>query len=73
LNNTSDSPPAVTYCPPSHDVLEHFAFAACQELGSDFDNPEVARGFADFLATVAQIHANNLNRKGNNDLSPRIE
>jgi len=54
-------------------VLEHFAFAACQELGSDFDNPEVARGFADFLATVAQIHANNLNRKGNNDLSPRIE
>lgn len=63
----------ITYYPPSSDVLEHFAFSACEELGPEFSEPEIARGFANFLTTVARIQANNLNRKGNNELAPHVE
>jgi hypothetical protein len=51
------------YYSPSPDVLEHFAYTVCQEFGSEFDDPDVINGFADFLGTVARICANNLNRK----------
>lgn len=73
MSTTSSSTPATTYCPPSHDVLEHFAFSACEELGPEFDDPEVARGFADFLTAVARIKANNLNRKGHSEFAPRAD
>lgn len=73
MSSTSDSPQAITYYPPSTEVLEHFAFSACEELGPEFDNPEVARGFADFLTTIARIQAKNLNRKANSEFASRIE
>jgi len=65
MSTASDSPQPMSYHPPSHEVLEQFAFSACEELGPEFHKPEVARGFADFLTTVARIHANNLNRHSN--------
>lgn len=73
MTSSSNSVPPTTYYPPSHEVLEHFAFSVCEELGSDFDDPAVARGFANFLTTVARIQANNLNRKGHNEFTPRVE
>lgn len=46
--------------------MEQFAFSACEQLGPEFQEPEVARGFAHCLATVARVQANNLNRQANN-------
>jgi hypothetical protein len=65
--------PQATYCPPSPDILEHFAYTLCHELGSDYADPEVVRGFASFLNTTARICANNLNRKLNGEFENRVE
>ncbi len=73
MSITHNTALSTTYYPPSPEVLDHFAFAVCEELGADFAHPEVARGLADFLTTVAQIQANNLNRKGNNEFTLRVE
>jgi hypothetical protein len=43
-------------------VLEDFAHQACQGLGGEYADPEVERGFADFLLLISRILANNLNR-----------
>jgi hypothetical protein len=51
------------YAPPAPDVVERFAYTVCQELGSEFADSEVIRGFSQFVNTVARVHANNLNRK----------
>ncbi len=63
----------VTYAPPESDVLEHFAHDVCHELGGDYANPEVERGLANFMKTIARICANNLNRKQDNEFDNRIE
>ena len=73
MSTSSDVVPAITYHPPSPDVLEHFAFSVCEELGPEFGDPEVARGFASFLNTVARIQANNLNRKANGEFTSHVE
>lgn len=73
MSGTTATALPTTYYPPSPEVLDHFAFSVCEELGADFAHPEVARSLADFLTTVAQIQANNLNRKGNNEFTLRAE
>jgi hypothetical protein len=67
------SNPPTTYCPPSFDVLEHFAHTVCQEFGAEFADPEVVRGFTDFIGTVARICANNLNRKHGLESDRQVE
>ena len=73
MTTPSDSTSSMTYYPPAPEVLEHFAFSACEELGPEFGDPEVARGFASFLNTVARIQANNLNRKANGEFTAHVE
>lgn len=63
----------VVYEPPAADVLEHFARAVGQELGGEYAEPHIERGLADFMKTVARIHANNLNRKHENAFDTGIE
>ena len=64
---------APTYCPPSFDVLAHFADTVCQEFGPEFADPEIARGLASFMDTVARICANNLNRKSDAEFDHRVD
>ena len=52
----------VEYVAPPADVLEDFAHQVCQRLGDEFADPEIERGFADFLIVMSRILANNLNR-----------
>lgn len=65
MTTPSDSPRPTQYYPLSPDALEQFAFSACEKLGPGFQDPDVARGFANCLTTVARIQANNLNRNAN--------
>jgi len=73
MSSTSDSPRPIQYYPIAPDVLEQFAFAACARLGPEFQDPDVARGLADCLTTVARVQANNLNRNGNSSSPARVE
>ena len=43
-------------------MLEGFAHQACQDLGGGYADPEVERGFADFLVLISRILAKNLTR-----------
>lgn len=72
LSSSKPTPPT-TYCPPSPDVLEHFAQAVCQEFGPEFADPEVVHGFANFMDTIARICANNLNRKSGSEFDHQVE
>jgi hypothetical protein len=47
--------------PPAH-VLKNFAHQVCQSLGDGFADPEIERGFADFLILISRVLANTLNR-----------
>jgi hypothetical protein len=47
--------------PPAH-VLKTFAHQVCQSLGDEFADPEIERGFADFLILISRVLANTLNR-----------
>ncbi len=51
------------YYPPSYDVLMHFARAVGDELGDEYADPCIVQGLADFMGTVAQMLAHDLNRK----------
>ncbi len=73
MNIPCNSTPPTTYCPPSFDVLEHFAHTVCQEFGAEFADPEVVRGFTDIIDTVARICANNLNRKPGSGSDRQVE
>ncbi len=52
----------VEYVAPPADVLRDFAHQACQGLGGEYADPEVERGFADFLILMSRILVKNLNR-----------
>jgi len=73
MSSTLDSPRPTQYYPLSPDVLQQFAFSACERLGPEFQDPDVARGLADCLATVARVQANNLNRNGSSSSPARVE
>jgi hypothetical protein len=73
MTSTPNPNSPTTYCPPSFDVLEHFAHTVCQEFGPEFADPEVARGLADFMDTVARICAHNLNRKPGSEPDYQVE
>jgi hypothetical protein len=47
--------------PPAH-VLKNYAHQVCQSLGDGFADPEIERGFADFLILISRVLANTLNR-----------
>ena len=57
----------IKYEPPSSDDL--FAFAQrvshklSEQVSSSYTRQEIVRGFADFLATIATIEANQRNRE----------
>ena len=68
MSTTTETSHPVQYCPLSPDTMEQFAFSACEQLGPEFQDPEVARGFAHCLATVARVQANNLNRQANKEV-----
>jgi hypothetical protein len=53
-----------TYCPPPLDVLEHFAYAVCEELGPEYCQPDILRGLTDFLAVTSRICSAVLSRSG---------
>lgn len=63
----------VEYHPPDSDVLEHFAYDACRQLGEGFTDREVAEGFANFMKLTARMLAKDLNRKQPSEFDNRIE
>ena len=63
MNPVSNPLTQSVYCPPSPDELQQFAQQVCHTLGAEFADPEVVRGFASFVESVARAWANNLNRK----------
>jgi hypothetical protein len=62
MSDTPKMKQNVEYVAPPANVVENFAHQACQSLGGEFADPEVERGFANFLIVVSRILANNLNR-----------
>ncbi|MBN1452946.1 MAG: hypothetical protein JW963_18150 [Anaerolineales bacterium] len=62
MGETPKTKRKVEYVAPPADVLEDFAHQACQGLGGEYADPEVERGFADFLAKISRILAKNLTR-----------
>ena len=52
----------VEYVAPPAKVLKNFAHQVCQSLGDGFADPEIERGFADFLILISRVLANTLNR-----------
>jgi len=61
------------YYPPKHEVLVHFARDLGNELGGEFAEWEVVQGLADFMTVIAEVLANDLNRKFNAEFDNRIE
>lgn len=68
----SDHPNA-KYYPPNHEVMVHFARDLGNELGGEFAEWEVVQGLADFMTVIAEVLANDLNRKFNAEFDNRIE
>lgn len=62
MSETPRKRQSVKYVAPPADVLENFAHQVGQGLGGEYADPEVERGFADFLILISRILANNLNR-----------
>ena len=62
MSETPKTKRNVEYVAPPADVLEDFAHQACQGLGGEYADPEVERGFADFLVKISRIFAKNLTR-----------
>jgi hypothetical protein len=62
MSETPKTKQNVEYVAPPADVLKNFAHQVCQGLGGEYADPEVERGFADFLILISRILANNLNR-----------
>ena len=62
LSETPKTKRNIEYVAPPADVLEDFAHQACQGLGGEYADPEVERGFADFLILISRILAKNLTR-----------
>ena len=62
MSETPKTKRNVEYVALPADVLEDFAHQSCQGLGGEYADPEVERGFADFLVLISRILANNLNR-----------
>ena len=62
MSETSKTKRNVEYVAPPAELLEDFAHQACQGLGGEYADPEIERGFADFLILISRILANNLNR-----------
>lgn len=52
----------VEYVAPPANVLRNFAHQVCQSLGDESADPEIERGFADFLILISRVLANTLNR-----------
>ena len=69
----SEKHPPVEYCPPSHDVLVHFARSVGEGLGGEYAAPEVISGLADFMQVIAQVLAHDLNRKQSSEFDSRVE
>lgn len=63
----------VVYEPPAADVVDHFAFDACRGLGGDFNDREVAEGFASFMKVIARTLAKDLNRNQSSVFDMGIE
>ena len=61
------------YYPPAHDVLVHFAQNLGNELGGEFAEWEVVHGLADFMTVIAEVLANDLNRKHGEPFDNGIE
>jgi hypothetical protein len=61
MSETTKMKKIVEYLAPPADVLRNFAHQACQGLGGEYADPEVERGFTDFLIVMSRILANNLN------------
>jgi len=65
---TSDRKPSrqIEYLPPSKETIQAYVLRLChrlaQERGETFADPEVMRGFAEFLYIVGTIRAKHLNR-----------
>lgn len=62
MSETPKMKQTIEYVAPPADVLEDFAHQVCQRLGGEFADPEVERGFADFMILISRILAKNLNR-----------
>jgi len=62
MSETSKIKQNIEYVAPPADMLKDFAHQVCQRLGGEFVDPEVERGFANFLILISRILAKNLNR-----------
>jgi hypothetical protein len=62
MSETTKMKKNIEYVAPPADVLEDFAHQACQGVGGEYADPEVERGFADFLVLISRILAKNLTR-----------
>jgi hypothetical protein len=62
MSETTKTKKNIEYVAPRVDVVKNFAHQVCQGLGDEFADPEIERGFADFLIVMSRILANNLNR-----------
>jgi len=62
MSKTTKMKKKVEYVAPPAHVLKHYAHQVCQSLGNGFADPEIERGFADFLILISRVLANTLNR-----------
>lgn len=53
----------VMYYPPPSEKIDQFAREACTQLGDEFADPEIYRGFAHFVKALAKAYTNHLNRE----------
>lgn len=62
ISETTKMKKNVEYVAPPAEVLKNYAHQVCQSLGDGFADPEIERGFADFLILISRVLANTLNR-----------
>jgi hypothetical protein len=53
MSDTPKMKQNVEHVAPPADVLEDFAHQICQRLGDEFAEPEIERGFANFLILIS--------------------
>lgn len=63
----------VEYCPPSTDVLQHFAHDFYRAWGEERPRWEDVHAFAGFLSAVSRALAKELTRKSNGAFDTRVE
>ncbi len=72
MSQVTDTP-GIEYHPPTQDVIAHFARAVGEELGGEYAEADVISGLADFMTVIARILAQDLNRKGQNNIGDPVE